>query len=177
MPKLLLEELLPRTFNPTGVRSGPRGAGVGGVSTANLDPVTAEEIARSVTEIPFDDSIDGVHPLECFFQMPSGVLRVRSAKVWIQQKSFRQYVSGSSFPLTPGIYETAATGVLAVYVADDGVTYPGTPAIAGASMVTALEITPGLTSSPGDKRLKITGTALSRVQVLIVLDLVLQLGG
>lgn len=51
---------------------------------------------RNVIQIPFDSSIDGTHPLECFFQMPVNTVRIAKAFVWVSRASFRQYVSASS---------------------------------------------------------------------------------
>lgn len=191
---------------------------------------------RNVIQIPFDDSIDSTHALECFFQMPTGTVKVTSAKVWVQRKSFRAYetatasesshthtvtigthshgvsqnnsggttstdsghshnytdiyaattsdAGGSSTPtssggaghthgITYGIYEQAAAGNLALYVADDGSSY-GSAITSGVTSITAQEITPSLTKSSGDKRIKIEGTGLTRVQVLLMLDLLVQ---
>ena len=94
--------------------------------------------------------------------------------------------SGSSHThvLTTGIFETAASGTIALFVADDGVTYDATHPIAtGVAVATGVtkqdilatpsggSATSHLTKATGNKRIKITGTALMRVQVLIVLDL------
>jgi hypothetical protein len=226
---------------------------------------------RNVIQIPFDDSIDSTHPLECFFQMPTGVVAVKSTKVWVQQKSFRQYSSGASstsgggsttststthghnvnndgtqystgsdstatggstdaqlnhdhtysggntgvngahshlvnshwhthshsvffgnvtglggshnhsvdtthnhtITMTPGIFETAATGTLSLKVADDGSTY-GAAVVSGVTSITAQAIT--LTTTAGDRRIKLETTGLNRVQVLVVMDLILELG-
>jgi hypothetical protein len=86
--------------------------------------------------------------------------------------------------LTAGIYETAASGTVALFVADDGVTYDAThPIVSGVAVATGItkqdilatpsggSATSHLTKAAGNKRIKITGTALMRVQVLIVLDL------
>jgi hypothetical protein len=86
--------------------------------------------------------------------------------------------------LTSGIFETAASGTIALFVADDGVTYDATHPIAtGVAVATGItkqdilatpsggSVTSHLTKATGNKRIKITGTALMRVQVLIVLDL------
>lgn len=270
--------------------------GVGNVTAPNLDQQVSTDLARTVIEIPFDDSVDSTHPLECFFQMPVGVVRVRSAKVWVQQKSFRAYETGSSsggsvvssssgggstvtsgggggstttatsahyhlvfsnttntgsgtsttdsqgvhthtehdgfttgasvghshnvlghthtqdtpqgvtsndtahyhstdyhyhsvtvadhthttdtthtHTITYGIFEQAASGNISLYVANDGSTF-GAAKISGVSTITALEITPDITNLPGDKRIRVNATGLARVQVLLVLDLILQLG-
>lgn len=286
------------------------GSGIGGVDIPGLGSGAIGDLARSVIQIPFDDSIDtgGTLFLECFFQMPTGVVRIKSAQVWVQQKSFRQYVkaisgttsgnggggtsasggggtsssggstsvtsqagvshnhsegtvfvtgnstsndsptsgnqtvlhthvtsgvtsgtessnhphivthshtfsynSPQSFTgpenghthgvtigahshttdihthttdvhthtitpaLTTGIFETAAAGTMSLFVADDGTTY-GAAITTGVSIMTAQTITPGLTITPGNKRIKIVSTGLCRVQVLLVLDLILQLG-
>lgn len=217
---------------------------------------------RNVLQIPFDDSIDSTHPLECFFQMPTDTVQVKSAKVWVQRKSFRAYsttvssgggsTSGSggggtsssgggqtsgdsgihdhgftqmtprtsgattvadhgshtheyfnlddiltqpdhthtvanhnhttdvhshSTPahahnLTFGIFEQAAAGTLSLYVSDDGSSY-GSALISGATSISGTSLT-GLTTTAGDKRIKIEGTGLTRVQVLIELDLIVK---
>lgn len=200
---------------------------------------------RNVLQIPFDDSIDATHPLECFFQMPTDTLLIKSAKVWVQRKSFRAYETGSSsgggqtsssggshshgltysnsgttlhtiphthpesgggttgsggnehghvysvgsgttsgggdhdhsvsnhvHGITYGIFEQAAAGTLSVYVADDGAAY-GSALTSGATSVTGLALT-GLSITAGDKRIKIEGTGLMRVQVLVMLDLIIK---
>ena len=238
---------------------------------ANLT-LTADKYfqVRNVIQIPFDDSVDSTHPLECFFQMPSGVVTVKSAKVWVQQKSFRAYSTaatsgggstsgsggattsssgGSQTPtssspsanhahtttsqaantgvasapisdghwhgyndataqqtgannlshthsvtisahdhtvgshshstpdhahsITYGIFEQAAAGTLSLKVADDGTTY-GADVVSGVTSITAQAIT--LSTTAGDRRIKLTATGLQRIQVLIVMDLILQLG-
>lgn len=306
----------------------PVTSGVSGVDTPGLGPGAVGDLARSVVQIPFDDSIDATHPLECFFQMPKGVLRIKSAQLWVQQKSFRAYETGSSsggstvtsssggsvlssssggsstpttsgggaittsssggahshtltggllnsdlgsasissvagdtdaqgihnhsdpqggftgdagshshnvnshghtdaghrhgyfyftatdntgahthtvdtththtvtitahthttdtththtvdtshtHTMTYGIFEQAAAGTLSLNVADNGTTY-GPTRTPGVTAITAYEMTPDLTIVPGDKRIRINGTGLCRVQVLVVLDLILQLG-
>ena len=191
---------------------------------------------RNTLQIPFDDSIDGSNPLECFFQMPSNVDAIRQAKVWVQTKSFRAYEQGAAsgggstsssanvdhqhafnssvftssttgagpdghvhgysdygagitstnststshshsvgahtHSMTYGIFETAASGTLSLFVADNGTSY-GSAITSGASSISGIDIRSQLTKSAGDKRLKITGTGLMRVQVLLLLDLVL----
>lgn len=72
--------------------------------------------------------------------------------------------------LTAGIFESGPTGTMSLAVADDGATYGGS-IVTGATIITAQDLT-GLTKAVGDKRIKITGTGLMRVQVLIVLELV-----
>lgn len=208
---------------------------------------------RNVIQIPFDDSVDPYYPLECFFQMPPGVVTIKAAKVWVQRKSFRQYVQqGSSsysaatavsstlssdawnvgtdgghghniagayltghagsepepahgihyhqtadpgahghphnhtipghshavnphgHSLFPGIFETAPTGFVFLYVANDGVTYG--PAVASGNSLAGVDITLTNSVSPSDRRIKIFGVGLMRVQVLVYLDLILELG-
>lgn len=51
---------------------------------------------RNVVPFSFDDSIDPTHDLDCFFQMPSGALKIYSAKVWVKPAAFRAYETGSS---------------------------------------------------------------------------------
>src|SRR2546426_7160573 len=73
---------------PTTPQPGTIGPGaVGGSSYGQI---------RNVLQIPFDDSVDSTHSLECFFQMPSNVAFINSIKIWVQRKSFRQYVAGNS---------------------------------------------------------------------------------
>ena len=251
---------------------------------------------RNTLQIPFDDSIDASNPLECFFQMPTNVNAIRQAKVWVQRKAFREYVSAASsaagggttvtsttdaqgaspstsggdlgialshdtlgghahashahdfnhaatfddgyathdhsatvpadaggtshthsghsdhqhdtlgahahathgayahshtighghshahgvtltdhshaITLTPGIFETAASGTVSLFVANDGTTY-GAAIVSGASSIAAQTLLPQLTTTTGDKRIKIVATGLMRVQVLLLLDLVL----
>lgn len=263
-------------------------AGTGSVGGPSASPGVATAIARSVQQIPFDDSIDGTYPLECFFQMPAGVVRINDVQVWVQRKPFRRYVTASSSSassgggvassssgggvtssisathahavfrsgpggptstasggttdaqgvhthlesgggttgaagshshnlnfahthndhdhattgdgghthttdtthshttdtshahtitttLTPGIYEEPLGGTVAVYVADDGVSY-GAAVTSGVSEVLGLSIRSSLTTVKGNKRIRVNGTALMRVQVLLVMDLILELG-
>lgn len=301
-------------------------SGVGVIISPVLSPGVATEIARSVQQIPFDDSIDGTYPLECFFQMPPGVVQVRSVKVWVTRKPFRRYVSavsssatggggvtssssggssqtssaatghshaiqlsgtstttsstglqivaggssaaGSSTAtggttdaqgvhnhsdpqggatgdagshshnvnfshshttnishshttsetahghgyltafsgttdsggshshtldtthshntdtthnhtitttLTAGIYEEALTGTVSLYAANDGITFAG-PIVTGQTIISGLDITSYFSKAPGDRRIRVNGTALMRVQVLLVVDLILELG-
>jgi len=73
--------------------------------------------------------------------------------------------------LTSGIYETASAGTLSLTVADDGTTY-GSALTSGVSSITAYDFTSSLSITAGDRRIKITGTGLTRVQVLLMLDLI-----
>lgn len=221
---------------------------------------------RNIIQIPFDDSVDSTHPLECFFQMPLNTAKIYSAKIWVQRKSFRQYVQAASSSsssggsahthnqngfdttttdvdggggaspsssggragqhshtdpqggstgldtadhthtighghtvhhhnyldavnsvtsndnpahthtittstsLNPGIFETAASGTLSLFVADDGVTY-GAAVVSGLTAISGTDIASLLSLTPGDRRIRIDGTGLTRVQVLLVLDL------
>lgn len=52
-------------------------------------PFITRGAGRIVVQIPFDDVVDSGSPLECFFQMPPRVRAIRSASVWVQQKSYR----------------------------------------------------------------------------------------
>lgn len=81
-------------------------------------------------------------------------------------------IGSHTHALNTTIGETAATGTISLFVANDGTTY-GSAIVSGASSITAQSITTQLTTSSGDKRLKITSTGSARVQVLLLLDLVL----
>lgn len=72
--------------------------------------------------------------------------------------------------LTPGIFESAASGTISLFVADDGASY-GSAILSGVSSITNQELKPQLTKTSGDKRIKITTTGLMRIQVLLLLDL------
>lgn len=89
-------------FGQSGIGRHPvllDGSGVGSVSSPDLPPtgIIGAHYAetRNVLPFAFDDSIDTSNALECFFQMPVGVLKIYSAQVWIQQKPFRRYVSSN----------------------------------------------------------------------------------
>ena len=66
------------------------------LSMRQHNPLFSRGAGRVVIQIPFDDSIDASNALECFFQMPTQVAAIRSAKVWVQRKSFRTYNSAAS---------------------------------------------------------------------------------
>lgn len=266
------------------------------------NPLVNRGAGISFQQIPFDDSIDGTYPLECFFQMPKSTLGIKSARVWVQRKPFRTYNSAGAaaatssaaggdgantsmtgthpgtgslahsasgdhtgthaghgthtgthaahssvaddsyrthdhatgvnsgitaahshdahadhvfdhsgwdhanhtlshsasathtlqdhvlahnhgthdhFPgsshshgvsLTPGIFESGPTGTLSLAVADDGVTY-GAALTSGVNAISDFDLLPNLTKASGDKRLRISGTGLMRVQVLLTLEL------
>lgn len=282
---------------PTPVDSTSGAGGVGGPATSTG---VATAIARSVQQIPFDDSIDGTYPLECFFQMPDRVVQINDIKVWVQRKPFRRYIQAASssaagggalqtsssdaghthtittsigqtdasglntsgsgaltsdggaahttdsqgvhthlesgggttgsagshshnvnghthgivshqhanpthshayqYPatgassggghahsldtthshvvtttVTPGIFEEALSGTVSLYVADNGIAYGGA-VVTGVSEVSGLSIRTNVSKTKGDKRIRINGTALMRVQVLVVMDLILELG-
>lgn len=76
----------------------PQGSesGVGHVVGPSASPGVATAIARSVQQIPFDDSIDGTYPLECFFQMPTRVVEINDIQVWVKRLPFRRYVQTTS---------------------------------------------------------------------------------
>lgn len=298
-------------------------SGVGHVGGPAASAGVATAIARSVQQIPFDDSIDGTYPLECFFQMPERVVQINDIKIWVQRKPFRRYVSavsgssnnagsnqtsqggggttatstsggggggtssenthshglttagsstggsgtlGTSSPagttdnqglhnhsdpqggftgdagvhghnvtahshtvsdhghgytlpngttnsglhshtfsfgghthdvtltnhthtvdtthshtitttLTAGIFEEALSGTVSLYVSDTGLAanYVG-PVVSGQTEINGLSIRTYLTKTKGDKRIRINGTALMRVQVLVFMDLILELG-
>ena len=80
-------------------------------------------------------------------------------------------IGGHTHTITYGIFETAAAGTLSLKVADDGVNY-GSALASGGTSITALDITSSLTTASGDKRIKIEGTGLTRVQVTLLLDLI-----
>ena len=66
------------------------------LSMRQHNPLFSRGAGRVVIQIPFDDSIDASNALECFFQMPTQVAAIRSAKVWVQLKSFRTYNSAAA---------------------------------------------------------------------------------
>jgi len=92
------------------------------------------------------------------------------AHIYIGQHDHNVPAQSVTTTLTPGIFETAAAGTMSLFVADDGVTY-GSAITTGATSMTGQVLTPSLTKSAGDKRIKITATGLMRVQVLLILDL------
>lgn len=51
---------------------------------------------RAVIPYGFDDSIDPTYPLDCFFQMPAGVLKIYSAKLWVKAAPFRSYATAAT---------------------------------------------------------------------------------
>lgn len=51
---------------------------------------------RNTIEIPWDDSVDATHPLDCFFQIPANTIAVRRAQLWVERKSFRAYETAAS---------------------------------------------------------------------------------
>jgi len=73
---------------------------VGTVSSSSIGPQTIAgshySETRNVIPFSFDDSIDPTHPLDCFFQMPAGVLKLYSAKVFVRADKFRAYASATS---------------------------------------------------------------------------------
>lgn len=86
-----------------GARFRPRptpSSGIGTVQSPQLGPqsVSGEHYAQTRIVVPFsfDDSIDPTHPLDCFFQMPAGVLKLYSAKVWVKPAPFRAYETAST---------------------------------------------------------------------------------
>lgn len=86
-----------------GARFRPRPvptSGVGTVQSPQLGPqsVSGEHYAQTRVIVPFsfDDSIDPTHSLDCFFQMPAGVLKLYSARVWVKPAAFRAYETATS---------------------------------------------------------------------------------
>lgn len=81
-------------------RPAPVQSGVAGVGSPDLAPTSvlgghyAE--TRNVIPFSFDDSIDPTHALDCFFQMPQGVLKIYSAKLWVKPDAFRAYETSST---------------------------------------------------------------------------------
>jgi hypothetical protein len=75
-----------------------------------------------------------------------------------------------SVSLTTGIFETAASGTMSLFVADDGTNY-GSALTSGVTSITDQDLKSQLTKTSGNKRIKITATGLMRVQVLLLLDL------
>lgn len=283
-------------------------SGVGGISGPNLSTGIVTEIARSVMQIPFDDSISSAYPLECFFQMPVGTVRVQSVKVWVKRVPFRRYVSAVSASssgggsnqtsssdtghshgiqlsgapttssgtgveiylgggsagttvasggstdaqgqhnhsdpqggvtgdagihshnvnfahshsvdyshghsvsdpththaylaafsgttdsggghshtldtthnhtitttLTAGIFEEALSGTVSLYASNNGSTFAG-PIVSGQSVINGVDVTSYFTKTPGDRKIRVDATALMRVQVLVYMDLILEVG-
>ena len=286
-------------------------SGVGVVIGPTLSPGVAGEIARSVQQIPFSDSISPSYPLECFFVMPPGVVSIRSVKVYAQRDEFRRYVSAVSgsaasgggvtssggggggtssgggaqtssgggahnhalgraqissggpstnstsndtpttgaqqslhthaggateaqnhshlvthghtmgshthtefasdtltgqstdhthtvvnhthttdvhthntdtthnhtitTTLTAGIFEESLSGTISLYVANDGTNFAG-PVVSGQTTMDGVDVTSYFTKAPGARRIRIDGTALMRVHVLVVMDVILELG-
>lgn len=74
------------------------------------NPLVNRQAGRIIQQIPFDDSVDGTHPLECFFQMPEAVLGIKSAKVWVQRKPFRSYVNASVAASGGGVTSSSSGG-------------------------------------------------------------------
>lgn len=283
---------------PTIYQAPPSNSGVGEVTSPTLSTGVAEEIARNVQQIPYSDSISASYPLECFFVMPVGVVRIRSIKVYAQRDEFRRYVQavsassaggggtvtsggggggtsstvfgysvtttsggslvggadpsstggagsttdaqgvhnhsetgsitssdgshahnvnshshtlGHSHPLpdhqhavavaqhnhttdvhshgvdtshnhtitttlTPGIFEEVLSGTISLFVDNTGLGTAYAGPISSGSGFDGVDVTGYFTRTPGARRIKIEGTALMRVHVLIVLDLVLELG-
>lgn len=89
----------------------PTASGVGSVGSPAIGPQSilgghyAE--TRNVIPFSFDDSIDPTHPLDCFFQMPEGVLKVYSAKLFVRADKFRAYETSST---SGGGSTTSASG-------------------------------------------------------------------
>ena len=79
-------------------------------------------------------------------------------------------VTGHTHALDSVITETAASGTLSLFVANDGTNY-GSAIISGASSITGQDIKSQLTNTTGDKRIKIVTTGKARIQVLLLLDL------
>lgn len=79
-------------------------------------------------------------------------------------------ITGHTHALDSTISETASSGTLSLFVADDGTNY-GSAIISGASSIVAQTILAQLTRTSGDKRIKIVTTGKTRIQVLLLLDL------
>lgn len=90
----------------------PQGSesGAGYVGGPSASPGVATAIARSVQQIPFDDSIDSTYALECFFQMPERVVQINDIKIWVQRKPFRRYVNTVSSAAGGGVTSSSSGG-------------------------------------------------------------------
>lgn len=113
-----------------GARFRPRPvptSGVGTVQSPQLGPqsVSGEHYAQTRVVVPFsfDDSIDPTHPLDCFFQMPAGVVKLYSAKVWVKPAAFRAYETSSS----SGGTSTSAGGGAHSHTISLALNYVGSP--------------------------------------------------
>lgn len=73
-------------------KSSPRSS----LAFGQYNPLVTREAGRIIMELPFDDSLDSSFPLECFFQMPTATRAIKSAKVWVQRKPFREYSSAAA---------------------------------------------------------------------------------
>lgn len=60
------------------------------------DPLFSKGAGRLVIQLPFDDSLDSTHDLECFFVMPTAVKGIKSARVWVARKDFRAYETAAA---------------------------------------------------------------------------------
>ena len=149
-------------------RAYEQGAASGGGSTsssANVDHQHAFNSSVSTGGTTGPGSTDS--HTHSYTDLGAGVTSTNSTST-----SHAHSVSAHTHSMTYGIFETAASGTLSLFVADDGTTY-GSALTTGASSISGLDIRSQLTKGSGDKRIKITGTGLMRVQVLLLLDLVL----
>src|SRR3990167_8147790 len=97
---------------------------------------------RNVLQIPFDDSVDATHALECFFQMPTNTLAVRRAQVWVERKSFRAYstavASGGGSTSGSGGAQTSTSGGSSTPTSAAGTSH--THSLSGANASTGTQV-------------------------------------
>jgi hypothetical protein len=99
-PASVLRDLQRSGSGLTQIRPIAQDSGVGNVPSPSIPPasISGQHYAETRNVIPFtfDDSIDPTHPLDCFFRMPAGVLKIYSAAVDVRAAAFRAYETGSS---------------------------------------------------------------------------------